>query len=679
MTTTALSRDPVAQARRIVEALACGRAGCDCGKASAMGTGLTHCPTHDDARPSLHVKVEGGKVLLFCFTGSCPQETVIAALRERGLWPGSRQDGQRPDSNIVATYVYDDERGAPLLEVCRTAKKTFPQRRPGAEEWGIKGARRVLYRLPELLAADPAEIVFISEGEKDADRLAELGVMATTNPGGAGKWRADYNESLRGRRVVILPDNDDAGRQHAEEVAASLHGAAREVKVLELPGLPEKGDVSDWLDAFGTAEELLELAEAVPEAQAASTAPIKATEIAEDGAALLDDVAAFVRRYVVLTAEQADALALWTGHTYAFEAADCTPYAHVSSAEKRSGKTKTLEVEDLLVARPWLTGRVTAAILVRKIDRDRPTLLLDESDAAFKGAQEYAEALRAVLNSGHRRGGVASLCVKAGADFDLRDFGTYCPKAIAGIGRLPDTVADRAIPIVLKRRQPTEAIERFRRSQADADALPIRKRLAAWAAAHLDELREARPEVPAGLDDRAADGWEPLFAIADLAGGDWPRRARVAALVLSAGGGREDESLGVRLLGDIRTVFEERNIDRLPSTELCRALNGLEESPWGDLRGKPLDPRGLARLLRPFGVRPQGHAAGHQGTIRLDEGQTVKGYLAEWFADAWGRYLPYPQGPSQASQASHGPDSDSGDVTAVTDVTANTGVREGEV
>ena len=389
-----------------------------------------------------------------------------------------------------------------------------------------------------------------------------------------------------------------------------------------------------------------------------------------DGAALLDEVAAFIRRYVVLTPEQCDACSLWTVHTHAFDAADATPYLADNSPEKRSGKTRLLEVLELMAARPWLTGRVTPAVLVRKIDRDRPTFLLDESDAAFKGLQEYAEALRGLLNSGHRRGGVASLCVKAGADFDLRDFATYCPKAIAGIGKLPDTVADRAIPIILKRKQAAEPCERFRRSQADADALPLRKGLAAWAAAHLDDLREARPDIPAALDDRAADGWEPLFAIADLAGGDWPRRARVAALALSAGDNREDESEGVRLLSDAKDIFENRGVDRLPSAEMCHALNALEESPWGDLKGKPLDPRALARLLRPFGLRPH--------KVRFGEGPLM-GYTAEDFADAWGRYLPpvcIPVCGGTSGTSGTQAESESGDVPLVPDVPAQKDMQE---
>ena len=167
----------------------------------------------------------------------------------------------------------------------------------------------------------------------------------------------------------------------------------------------------------------------------------------ETTADLLDKVESFVRRYVVLTDAQATTVALWAAHTHALDAFNCTPYLSVTSADKQSGKTRLLEVLDLLVAKPWFTGRATAAVLVRKIDKEQPTLLLDESDAAFRGEKEYAETLRGLLNTGFKRNGRYSMCVGQGAAISYKDFSTFCPKAIAGIGKLPDTVADRSIPM----------------------------------------------------------------------------------------------------------------------------------------------------------------------------------------------------------------------------------------
>jgi hypothetical protein len=386
-------------------------------------------------------------------------------------------------------------------------------------------------------------------------------------------------------------------------------------------------------------------------------------------AALLGDVVTFIRRYVVLSDAQADALAIWTVHTHALEAAETTPYLSITSPEKRSGKTRLQEVLSLLAARPWYTGRVSAAVLVRKVAGHSPTLLLDESDAAFRGEKDYAEVLRAVLNSGHRRGGVASLCVKKGGDFELVDFPVFGPKAIAGIGRLPDTVADRAIPIRMKRRAPNESVARFRWHVARQEADAIVEGLRLWAKANVQPLQDARPDIPAQLDDRAADGWEPLLAIADAAGGDWPKRARTAAMALSVGDAREDDSLGVLLLRDIRAIFEERGVDRIASGELVKALVAMEEAPWGDLEGKPLDTRTLARLLRAFGIRPR--------QARFGE-KTLKGYERNHFLDAWERYTctcTTETSETRETRSGAEPNTDADSVSDVSLVSANLGVR----
>jgi putative DNA primase/helicase len=217
------------------------------------------CPFHNDQqRPNLRFNERGYRCMACDAKGS---------LRNLVQGLGLAEGGGDNDSPIAATYDYRDEQGKLLFQVVRKSPKAFSQRRPagaGGWTWNLNGTRRVLYRLPELLAADPNVPVFLVEGEKDVDRLAALGLIATTNPGGAGKWRDEYSSALRGRRVVVLRDNDEAGSQHREQVARSLHGVAVEVRMLELPGLPEKGDVSDWLDAGGTAEELLTLAASAP-------------------------------------------------------------------------------------------------------------------------------------------------------------------------------------------------------------------------------------------------------------------------------------------------------------------------------------------------------------------------------------------------------------------------------
>ena len=352
------------------------------------------------------------------------------------------------------------------------------------------------------------------------------------------------------------------------------------------------------------------------------------------GAEVLDGLVAFIRRFVALSDEQADMTALLVIHTHAMDAADCTPYLHIKSAEKRSGKTRLLEVLALLVARPWLTGRVSAAVLVRKTANEQPSLLLDESDAAFKGDKEYAEALRGILNAGFRRGGVTSLCVGQGTSLSYRDFPVFSPKAIAGIGKLPDTIADRAVPIELRRRHRAEHVERFRQRKVEPEAVPLHSAAAAWAEANLRALAEAEPELPEELDDRAQDIVEPLLAIAEAVGGEWADRARHAAVALLTGEHRDDaESLGVRLLRDICSKFDVESADKLTTGKLLEQLLKYDDAPWRYLNGGSLDANRLARLLKPYGIAPKQFK---------ESGGKARGYLRAHFEDAWARYLPVP-------------------------------------
>lgn len=346
-------------------------------------------------------------------------------------------------------------------------------------------------------------------------------------------------------------------------------------------------------------------------------------------AVLLLDLSNFIRRFVSLSRGQADVCALWVLHTWAFEAAHFTPYLNITSPLPRCGKSTLQQLLSLLVNKPWYTSRVTAAVLVRRIHKEHPTLLLDESDAAFQGNKEYAEALRGILNSGFERNGACSMCVPP--DWEPKNFSTFCPKAIAGIGRLPDTVEDRSIPIRLQRKLPSEPCERLRLRKVGPDAEVLRQRAATWATQYQDNLDTRESEMPNELNDRQQDVCEPLVAIADLTGDDWPSRVRQALIELLTGQSVRDDADLVRLLADIRDWFEKRQIDRTTSTELVGYLKDIEESPWGDPeKGYPLTPIRLARLLKPIGVRPR--------DLRFPEG-TFKGYERADFEDAWARYL----------------------------------------
>lgn len=239
------------------------------------------CPCHDDRKTSLCIGIsnDGTKILLHCQTG-CDTPSILkslglpfSSLFVGGRSANGRHGKRRPKGRIVATYDYQDEEGITLFQVVRFDPKEFRQRRPdgkGGWSYSLKGVRRVLYRLPELTRADRNKPVFIVEGEKDADKLVAGGLIATTNAGGASKnpdrpkWSKEYSQSLRGRHVIILPDNDEPGRAHAQAVARSLVGFAESIRILELPGLPEKGDFSDWAAAGGRKEMLLQLANDCP-------------------------------------------------------------------------------------------------------------------------------------------------------------------------------------------------------------------------------------------------------------------------------------------------------------------------------------------------------------------------------------------------------------------------------
>lgn len=226
------------------------------------------CPAHEDKQPSLSVTERDGKILVNCHTGNCSTAQIVAAmnLTLKDLFAAPLAPvAPAPRRTIAATYPYTNEHGTLLYEAVRFSPKGFAQRRPNGDGWTWKldGVQRVLYRLPQLLAAPDAP-VFIVEGEKDADNLTRLGCVATSNVGGAGKWRDEYNSYMRGRDIIILPDNDGPGRKHAAQVAQSLHGVAATVKVVALPGLPEKGDVSDWLRDGVTVDDLRDLADAAP-------------------------------------------------------------------------------------------------------------------------------------------------------------------------------------------------------------------------------------------------------------------------------------------------------------------------------------------------------------------------------------------------------------------------------
>lgn len=340
-----------------------------------------------------------------------------------------------------------------------------------------------------------------------------------------------------------------------------------------------------------------------------------------DGADLLDEVAGIFRRYVSLPPNAEITLALWTVFSYCFEEGDVAPILLINSPVKRCGKTTTLSVLNRLCSKPLPASNITAAALFRTVEAFKPTLLIDEADSFLRDKED----LRGVINSGHTRATARVLRV-VGDDSEPRAFSTWCPKVIAGIGKMQDTIEDRAIIITLQRKLPDEVFARLR---ARDDFPDTRRRIARWRRDHLRDLKNVRLDPPSFLNDRAADNWEPLLTIAHLCGGSWPNLALKACRPKEVAPGAE--GLAVELLRDIRTIFDKR--DRMPSVEMLAALTCDPEKAWATCRhGAPLDARQLAQLLRDFGIASQ--------TIRLPSNETPKGYKKSQFENVWSRYLP---------------------------------------
>lgn len=519
---------------------------------------------------------------------------------------------------------------------------------------------------------DASVQLFWTEGEKKAARGTEEGFQCI-GLGGLWNWVkpgtaegiSEFDAIVHvNRQEVIVPDSDVWARPELLQPVYALgkeieaRGAKVDVVILPSPDSVKVG-LDDFLvaneadafrglqriplkhAAFTKQREWYPTWKAKRSDQTADTSTGQGTALlltdpdpwpdAVDGAELLDAIAQVYARYVVLPDGAADAAGLWTLHTYLIDVLHVSPILALTSPQKRCGKSTLLDVLRALVQRAVGASNISAAALFRVIEKLTPTLLIDEADTFLAEKEE----LRGILNAGHTRS-TAEVIRTVGDDFEPMVFRTYCPKVIAAIGALPETIEDRSIIIRMQRRAPGEHVERLRRDRIDAELEPLRRMAARWAADHAAVIRDADPDVPTTLNDRAADNWRPLLSIADATGGEWPDRARKAALTLSGESLTEDADVRVQLLSDLRDIFSERDADRLASETIVESLVKLETRPWAEWRrGKPLTANGLARLLRPFSIHPK--------TVRIGT-QTPKGYDCSDFTDAWDRYLPSVEG-----------------------------------
>ncbi len=373
-----------------------------------------------------------------------------------------------------------------------------------------------------------------------------------------------------------------------------------------------------------------------------------------DGAALLDDIDAFLAQYVVHpNVHMRHAHTLWIAHTHLMELWDSTPRIYFKSPDPGSGKTRALEVSEHLVLRGFIALNMSAAALIRKLGdktENRPTLLVDEIDTIFGPKAAEHEDIRGVINAGHRRSGTSSRCVTKGSNIEVVDFPAYGAVGLAGLGDLPDTIMSRSVVVSMKRRAPGETVKPWRIREDEPKAKALGARLAQWAAQVKQRLWDgthytvAWPPMPDSIADRTADCWEALFTCAALADGHWPQSCENAALAALADSREMGDapSTGVQLLADLHRIFFSRtrefsirnnNKQALSTAQILTALAALDESPWRNYRrdGTPLNSRDLAQLLKPYGIKSE--------NIWWSKESNSKGYYLHNFQDAWSRYV----------------------------------------
>lgn len=371
-----------------------------------------------------------------------------------------------------------------------------------------------------------------------------------------------------------------------------------------------------------------------------------------DAAALLSELSEGFRRYAVLPEHADDALALWCAFTWFCEASHIAPLLVIRSPEKGCGKSRVMSIVARLVHRPWMLSGLSAAVLFRVTDKYQPTMLIDEGDTFLNNENEE---LHGVINSGYSKTAPYHWrCV--GDNHEPKPFNVFSPKAIAFIGHTRETLHDRAVEVVLRRKLQHEKVDRLR--HADGSELnTMARKLARLAADCMGDYSAMRPAIPESLPDRQADNWEPLLQVAMLAGKEWLQRATSAALALTNSKAESAPvSVGVELLADIQLIFQAKGITRIRSTDLIKALCDDEEAGWAIYnRGKEITPRQVSKRLAEFGIKPKPLRFGYDGV--------QKGFCVEQFADAFARYMTPPDLSVNKLQANGGAASDVTDGT----------------
>ncbi|MCX4581497.1 DUF3631 domain-containing protein [Streptomyces sp. NBC_01481] len=351
-----------------------------------------------------------------------------------------------------------------------------------------------------------------------------------------------------------------------------------------------------------------------------------------EGAELLDELRAAIGKYVVLPSEEAlTAVTLWVAATHIQTALQHAPRLAVVSPTKGCGKSRVLDVLHETVHKPMMTVNTSPAVIFRVIGKNPPTLLVDEADTIFGPKAGDKEDLRGLLNAGHQRNRPAWRI--SGPEHKPTPYPTFAMAALAGIGDLPDTIMDRAVVLRMQKRKPGEKVAPFRSRYSVPELNALRDRLAAWLGPLRGTAARMVPAMP--VEDRAADTWEPLVIIADLAGGYWPAHARAACVAMTRHEAVQDEqtSLKTRLLRDIHRVFEAHgNLEALSTQDLVAALLQDADAPWAEYGTKGLNAYHLGNMLRDFGIG--------SANYRFNKGRQAKAYARNRFLDAWARHCP---------------------------------------
>jgi Protein of unknown function (DUF3631)/CHC2 zinc finger len=475
----------------------------------------------------------------------------------------------------------------------------------------------------ELVDGDP---VHIFESQWDAFAFRDLsgersGIIVTR---GASNGVLVANLIPQSSTVYSWAQNDSAGEKWQHDICTNAKATVKRVKI----PTPHK-DLNEWTKAGATSDDLLTAivkAETVQEA-----APVWSPE------KLFNEIKAHITRYVVFSRpEDADVVALWVMHTWVAQLFDFTPYIYLHSPVMRCGKTQVHRVVEPLVKNPLRTCNISEAALFREIADSRPTLLWDEIDSIFgsRKASEVNENKRALLNAGYERGIRAIRMERSGGGFEKISYDPFCPKILAGIGRLPDTIVDRSIPILIHRRLKTQPCQKYRR-QDRANAKPLHDALERWASDPelLKTLWDSHPQMPDSLSDRQEDIWEPLLAIADSVGGDVSELARAAADVL-CNNGDDDLGYGAKQLLAIKKIVGDK--DRIRSGDLIDGLWEADALPSRLMEDEKPNYKKIGHWLSKFIKSYDG-----KPSRQLDfDGQNARGYEAAELKEVFERYCP---------------------------------------